>query len=666
MMPWRAGTPHASIAENLSDAGSSTVSSASASRNTVSTSASAAAAAAAAAWPPPVATATTGTTTTTAAAAAAASTPDMEAVFYRLHERLVRFVHGSLSRRALRFVEFLAAVNALVLLGLLVWFHYWYVVRAGDACVAGVLRREIALVGGPDGVDVLRIHVTGIWSRLEQEEPRAARIIKTADRSSHLLPVAPELLNVWLEDPIFVFAKHRGFLMLDDDTKRKHNVREALIRLDTASECFDSQVGGMERYLLDNFIGYDTVVLNAMGAAVGSGYLYSVHSRELMNVALAAASASASVKATALLTTLFLFFITTTLVHHTLRETQERMLKFTFDLQLFVRRGLGYRHLVLNHVLGSLVFVPIIVGLLFFLFEFFNDQLLAFMVLSIVWISELFSVITLRTVHNVRLFPRLFFLYFCAFHVYFFVFPSGFSYMALTVCVTFLQHAMVTFFVRFEIPAVMSGSVSAARPRHVVRDLLPEEVQAAGGGSLAVRALVGVRSSSASLASASASPAAHLPSAPPPPSRLPVQPPPGSRGNSGALMPPMAVALPPPSAPTRAARTTMPPMVAASGSGSGGSPEDSSFVARPARRKRATITGVAGAEAAGIRLSTTATAASIPSAVGSATALHESPNSSGSLPRASVVGHRDQQHHHAAVDEDSSSTGWEIGGASFS
>ena len=35
-----------------------------------------------------------------------------------------------------------------------------------------------------------------------------------------------------------------------------------------------------------------------------------------------------------LCTTLFLFFITTTLVSFTLRETQERMLKFTFLLQV--------------------------------------------------------------------------------------------------------------------------------------------------------------------------------------------------------------------------------------------------------------------------------------------------------------------------------------------
>ena len=41
-----------------------------------------------------------------------------------------------------------------------------------------------------------------------------------------------------------------------------------------------------------------------------------------------------------------------------------------------------YAALVVTHVVETLVFVPIMVGIMFFLFEFFSDQLLAFMVLS--------------------------------------------------------------------------------------------------------------------------------------------------------------------------------------------------------------------------------------------------------------------------------------------
>ena len=37
--------------------------------------------------------------------------------------------------------------------------------------------------------------------------------------------------------------------------------------------------------------------------------------------------------------------------------------------------------------------LQIMIGILFFLFEFYDDQLLAFMVLILVWLSELFTLI---------------------------------------------------------------------------------------------------------------------------------------------------------------------------------------------------------------------------------------------------------------------------------
>ena len=78
-----------------------------------------------------------------------------------------------------------------------------------------------------------------------------------------------------------------------------------------------------------------------------------------------------------LASSLFLFVIMTTLVSYTLRETQERMLKFTYLLQFHVTRRLAISSLVLTHVLDSLVFVPIMLGIYFFLFEFFSDQLVS-------------------------------------------------------------------------------------------------------------------------------------------------------------------------------------------------------------------------------------------------------------------------------------------------
>ncbi|CAM9650644.1 unnamed protein product, partial [Ectocarpus fasciculatus] len=110
------------------------------------------------------------------------------------------------------------------------------------------------------------------------------------------------------------------------------------------------------------------------------------------------------------------------------------------------------------------------VGILFFLFEFFSDQLLAFMVLSVVWLCEVYSVVSVRTSVCIRFFPQVFFLYFTLFHVYFFSFPFGFSYLALVTTVLFLQHSMLFCWNRYEasggsVPALRAGVVSASRPR---------------------------------------------------------------------------------------------------------------------------------------------------------------------------------------------------------
>ena len=79
--------------------------------------------------------------------------------------------------------------------------------------------------------------------------------------------------------------------------------------------------------------------------------------------------------------------------------------------------------------------------------------------------AEVFSVVSVRTSHSVRYFPRVFFLYFCIFHFYFFSFPFGFSYVALFTAVLFLQHSFLFCWNNYEVPALTEGAVSAIRPR---------------------------------------------------------------------------------------------------------------------------------------------------------------------------------------------------------
>ena len=96
-----------------------------------------------------------------------------------------------------------------------------------------------------------------------------------------------------------------------------------------------------------------------------------------------------------LISSLFLFFTTTTLVSFTLRETQNRMLHFTFQLQKRIQEGQPYSGLIITHVIHNMVFVPIMIGILLFLTDcYYNgDKFLAIIILSGVWICEVFSAI---------------------------------------------------------------------------------------------------------------------------------------------------------------------------------------------------------------------------------------------------------------------------------
>ena len=90
----------------------------------------------------------------------------------------------------------------------------------------------------------------------------------------------------------------------------------------------------------------------------------------------------------------FLFFFCTTLVSFTLTETQERMLWFTHELRRRVQSNVPVRTLVVGHLIQTFVFVPIMVGMIFFLMECYQgDKVLAFLQLSIVWCVEVFSVL---------------------------------------------------------------------------------------------------------------------------------------------------------------------------------------------------------------------------------------------------------------------------------
>ena len=297
-----------------------------------------------------------------------------------------------------------------------------------------------------------------------------------------------------LSDRVYLFSKEKGSLLLPAIARESKNISLVNIEI-SANECFGGPAGS---WLVKNIAGEDIVVNNwFLSSFGGEGYLLNARTLDMYDlnfrsrrattsnavkesgdwgrVAEIVQSSSTSTKQSIvgkisaklgiLGTTIFIFFTTSTLVSFTLRETQTRMLKFTHMLQDRFRRDEPYGRLIFTHVIESLVFVPIMMGMHFFLVAMFGDGVFAFAILSVVWLSETFSVICVRSRATVAYFPKYFFLYFLFFHLYYFSFPFGFSSMALLSTVLFIQHAMYVFWNQYELPALLHGEVTAMCPR---------------------------------------------------------------------------------------------------------------------------------------------------------------------------------------------------------
>ncbi|GJV72540.1 membralin-like protein [Tanacetum coccineum] len=201
----------------------------------------------------------------------------------------------------------------------------------------------------------------------------------------------------WLEtrsnafEPTYLYTMEKGYFLLPERAKSRHNIRTINISLSARDSCFGNR---WQQLLINRLVGYDTILMNSLLNSPGQGYLYNYQTKEFYNLTYAHEQPEGSAKfgdyfATkcgVLMMSLFVFFTTTMSVSFTLRETQTRMLKFTVQLQHHARHRLPTFQLIFVHVIESLVFVPIMIGILFFLFEFYDDQLLAFMVLILVWL----------------------------------------------------------------------------------------------------------------------------------------------------------------------------------------------------------------------------------------------------------------------------------------
>ncbi|KAJ1419976.1 Membralin [Sesbania bispinosa] len=259
-----------------------------------------------------------------------------------------------------------------------------------------------------------------------------------------------------LFEPTYLYTMEKGYFLLPESAKSHHNIRTVNVSISAWHSCFGNR---WQQLLINRFVGllcnevwsaYDVLVCVFYYHNVCVIYIerntdphaevYRIESFGTVAYAIAAHG----------FTILFCTWDGIRFSHP---------LIFTVQLQHHARHRLPTFQLIFVHVIESLVFVPIMIGILFFLFEFYDDQLLAFMVLILVWLCELFTLISVRTPISMKFFPRFFLLYFLVFHIYFFSYAYGFSYLALSTTAAFMQHLILYFWNRFEELVLLSDNI---------------------------------------------------------------------------------------------------------------------------------------------------------------------------------------------------------------
>lgn len=349
------------------------------------------------------------------------------------HSRLIRYSATAL--------EILSAMHAIALLITLCFLHIRFVRREGCAPL--------------------------LYHSLSSKPPPFSPLSSSILPQSHLPSVIQITVTSYRDPVIFRYSPERGLLLLSDSTLSLLNVSVTRVTLNSNHSCLGDPIA---RFILRHLVGYDTVAVNAfakMRRRVQShhGYVLSVNSRRLLNLLHADPGISTTEvraftrlavrlmwKCGAIITAVFIMFTTGALVAFTLKQVQVRMIKLTIDLQVVMRSQMGYGRVILRYALDALIFVPIIAGMLFFLFEFFDDQALAFAVLIITWLCEFAASGSTRHWISRYYLPRLFLCYFGAFHVYFFSFPLGFSWLAFATSLVFMVHAALTVWNHCELP----------------------------------------------------------------------------------------------------------------------------------------------------------------------------------------------------------------------
>ncbi|TMW64589.1 hypothetical protein Poli38472_011469 [Pythium oligandrum] len=392
----------------------------------------------------------------------------LERSYFRLYVHMMRYVQQISSQKMLHYFEVGVFVVALHLVGLLAVLHLSFVSAEGtNACLSSLIPPHIR----PDGVHLMRLQIV----------PDAACVLHGIEpltgACSQGRSFSPPIAS-------YMFASERGYLSFF--TKPPPATSSPLLRLENIltvqisrsdAACFglrwEDVFGPLVTEVIEYVVGYDTIMMNHMRKwrAVETGAILNEATSVVYEMDHGFATRPRpnatwieriAFKVHVLYLCVSLFFVCIALLSFVMKETQLRCLRLT---DVVVNRlpvsNDDVTTLVISYFMQSLVLVPVVLGMLFFLLEVYRDHVLAFGVLIILSYGEAFSILCARTRLTQMYYPALFFCWFTVFHLYLVAFPYGFTHTALLCFGLVLIETSLFFTNCFEIPALSRREISS-------------------------------------------------------------------------------------------------------------------------------------------------------------------------------------------------------------
>ncbi|KAL9656268.1 hypothetical protein ABK040_007881 [Willaertia magna] len=277
--------------------------------------------------------------------------------------------------------------------------------------------------------------------------------------STYENPILSELFN---DTRFYIYTTEKGFFYLSKETKQNFDIPIYYMKIQWNDDCFNlwGGLGHFFPYLLNFFIGYDSIMLNTFvkfneefnhNRSINSGMVYTKQYDEVYYLRGSQIEYSELDKLLARLSPLIIYFVTFILVYYLLRTTHLNIFNLLIDVQVNVFIWRRLLKAFLKHLFQNIMFIPVLLGVVGFIDQFFNnDQKISLLLFCLIWLSQIFMNNMCNTRQTKSYFPYLLHSYCLIYIFYYFRYGPSFTYLAYCCCFTFVLNGILYFWNNYE------------------------------------------------------------------------------------------------------------------------------------------------------------------------------------------------------------------------